>query len=50
MNSFSFKVLEDFFKVLRGHIKASKSHLKGLLSPSKWHALLINSSCHCGKM
>ena len=38
------------FKVPCGHIKSPPGHLKGLLAISKWHALLVYSGCHHGKM
>jgi len=45
-------VQEEFYKVPRGHIKATPGHghLKGPLATSKWHALLVYSGCHHGRM
>ena len=45
-----FYVQEDFFKVPHSHIKAPPGHLKGPLATSKWHALLVYSGCHHGKL
>ena len=42
--------LSIFFQSTAGHIKAPKWHLKGLLATSKWHALLVYSSCLRGRM
>ena len=40
-----FPFQEDFFKVPRGRIKMLKWHLNGPLATSKWHTVLVYTSC-----